>query len=114
MDLDTLKTKLGIGDIREAIMAELELIAHQVETSTVASDLAVLRSRAVTLLGHLASGVHEFVGDLANRISSLEDSHAVLAARHDALEEQVTAPAPPSQPSTQPDVTRRQAPDDAA
>lgn len=110
MDLDALLHRLGIVDVRAAQKAELEDIAHRVENSTVASDLAVLRSRALAIVAHLESGAHEFLANLANRVSELEGKQDALAAKHEALEEQVTAP--PPQPLTQPDATR-QAPDDA-
>lgn len=85
MDLDALLHRLGIVDVRAALKAELEDIAHRVENSTVASDLAVLRSRALAIVAHLESGAHEFLANLANRVSELEGKHDALDEKHTNL-----------------------------
>lgn len=110
--------KLGIDTtspetIAAAIRAELGEIAHLAETSTVASDLAVLRARALPLLGWLAQfgqGAAEAWKPEADKLGAgfsvvkeavdqLWQMHGELAAKHDELAAHVTAPAAPPPPA---------------
>lgn len=99
MDTDAIKTKLGIDptsgeSIKQALLAELEQIEHLAATSTVASDMAVLKSRAAVVLGHLGS-MHAAFGD---DIRALKAGLSELVAKVEGLAGKVNAPPPPPPP----------------
>lgn len=121
MDMDaigaTIKTKLGIDiasdeAVVQGLMAELIEIAHKAETSTVPSDLAVLRAQALPIIGQLTQLAHRGeasatdlkgeVDKLGAGFSAVKESVDRLWSAHGELVDKVANPPQPPQQAFQP------------